>query len=145
MRRAMTAALSTGRRYRASRSYRTLRYLLASPGLAYVMLLSFPQLLFGYEVSHNNFKVYTREPIDPGTHAILAKVEARLSASAMSDTSLTPGHKRSLSSSTPTIVRWGPEGGAKRLDCVISAFQGHCLSLTPGAGRRSKPQGPRPR
>jgi hypothetical protein len=65
MRRAMTAALSTGRRYRASRSYRTLRYLLASPGLAYVMLLSFPQLLFGYEVSHNNFKVYTREPIDP--------------------------------------------------------------------------------
>lgn len=93
-RRAITSPLGSWRRYRAakasSKACRGLRYLIASVGLAYVFLLSFPQALFGYEISHKNFKVYSRQSLDPNIHAILDRVDVRLSASGIHDEGLRP-------------------------------------------------------
>ena len=92
MRRRFSSALTADRQYRAakarSRAYKALRYLAASATLAYIFLLSFPQALFAYETTHNNFKVYSREPLDPNIHAILDSVESRLSASSINDKGL---------------------------------------------------------
>lgn len=74
----------------SKKTYRGLRYLIAAAGLAYVFLLSFPQALFGYEISHKNFRVLSREPLDSNIHAILDRVEARLSASGIHDEGLEP-------------------------------------------------------
>jgi hypothetical protein len=94
MRSAITAARRAWHRFRgakaSSRAYRGLRYVIASAGLAYVFLLSFPQALFGYEISHHNFTVYSREPLDPNVHAVLDRVEARLLGSGIHDESLKP-------------------------------------------------------
>ena len=73
-----------------SKPYRVLRYLIASSGLAYIFLLSFPQALFAFETSHNSFRVYSREPLDPNIHAVLDSVEAKLSASGIDDAGLEP-------------------------------------------------------
>ena len=92
MRRKLSTALTVYRQYRAakahSRAYKAFRYLVASATLAYILLLSFPQALFAYETTHNNFQVYSREPIDSKIHAILDSVEARLSASSINDKGL---------------------------------------------------------
>src|SRR5262245_42606956 len=58
--------------------------------LAYLLLLRFPQVLFAYEVSHGNFQVYSREPLDPNIHRILDNAEARLSASGIHEDGLKP-------------------------------------------------------
>lgn len=81
----LSSALNVYRRYRA-----TFRYLLASLTLAYIGVLSFPQMLFACEVSHNNFRVYSREPLDPTIHAVLDRAEAKLSASGINDHRLQP-------------------------------------------------------
>ena len=69
---------------------RYLQYLLASVGLAYLFLLFFPQVLFANEITHDTFTVYSREPLDPNIHAVLDKVEARLSASGIDDKGFNP-------------------------------------------------------
>jgi hypothetical protein len=73
-----------------SKTQRVLRYLAASAALAYIFLLSFPQVLFAYEVSHGNFTVYSRAPLDPNIHRILDGVKARLKASGIDDEKLEP-------------------------------------------------------
>ena len=92
MRRKLSSALTAYRQYRAlkaqSRAYKAFRYVAASVTLAYIFLLCFPQALFAYETTHNNFKVYSREPLDPKIHAILDSVEAKLSASSINDKGL---------------------------------------------------------
>lgn len=94
MRKALSSALTAWRQYRAakarSRSYKAISYLAASATLAYAFLLSFPQVLFAYEISHGNLKVYSREPLDQNIHAILDSVEAKLSASGVNDNGLRP-------------------------------------------------------
>jgi len=94
MRKALTSALGVWRQYRAARArsktYKALRYLAASATLAYIFLLSFPQVLFAYQTSHHNFKVYSREPLDQNIHSILDSVEAKLSASGINDKGLRP-------------------------------------------------------
>lgn len=94
MRKALSSALTAWRQYRAakasSRTYKALRYLAASATLAYISLLCFPQALFAYQISHDNFKVYSREPLDPNIQAILDGVEAKLSASGINDKGLKP-------------------------------------------------------
>src|SRR4029078_9338543 len=94
MRSAISAARRAWHRFlgarASSRAYRGLRYVIATAALAYVFLLSFPQALFCYEISHHNFTVYSREPLDPNVHGVLDSVEARLSTSGIYDKSLKP-------------------------------------------------------
>ena len=85
MRRVLGLALTTYRRYA-----KALRYVAAFATLAYVFLLSFPQVLFAYEVSHGSFQVYSQRPLDANINRILDDVEARLSASGIKDQGLKP-------------------------------------------------------
>ena len=64
--------------------------MLAPAALAYVALLSFPQVVFAHETTHGNFRVYSREPLDPSIPAILDGVEAKLAASGIADETLEP-------------------------------------------------------
>jgi len=84
MRRALSSALT------AYRPYKAFRYVFLSAALGYISLLSFPGILFAHEISHDNFKVYSREPLHSNIHEILGSVEAKLSASAMNDQELEP-------------------------------------------------------
>lgn len=60
-----------GRRRLARRVYGWLSLPATAAGVAYILLLCFPQALFAHEVTHHNFKVYAREPVDPNVHAVL--------------------------------------------------------------------------
>jgi len=53
--------------------------------LAYILLLCFPQVVFAYETSHGNFRVYSQRPLDDGLVAVLDMAEAKLSASGIDD------------------------------------------------------------
>ena len=90
----LSSAIATYRRYRAARNqsklYRAGRYLFLSVAAAYVLLLSFPQVLFAHEVSYKNFTVYSREPLDDSVYAMLDKVETRLSASPLNTPEVKP-------------------------------------------------------
>src|SRR5262245_753638 len=94
MKRPWFSVLIGDRRDRAAGSRRAVsraaRWLLATAALAYISLLIFPQTLFAYEVSHDTFKVDSRERLDGTIHAILDSVEARLSASGIHDRTLEP-------------------------------------------------------
>jgi hypothetical protein len=49
--------------------------------LGYVLLLSFPQVLFAHQISYRNLMVYSRTPLDQNVYAVLDKVESRLATS----------------------------------------------------------------
>jgi hypothetical protein len=57
---------------------------------AYVLLLCFPQVLFGHVVSYRNFTVYSREPLDQNIYAVLDRVESRLAASEIRNDQVKP-------------------------------------------------------
>jgi len=59
-------------------------------GVAFILLLSFPQLLFAHETSYKQFHVYSREPSDQHVDAVLDAVEARLATSTINDDRVTP-------------------------------------------------------
>lgn len=67
-----------------------IRNLIISLVAAYLLLLSFPQVLFAHEVSYKNFTVHSREPLDQNLYAVLDKVETRLSASAINNEEVNP-------------------------------------------------------
>lgn len=94
MKKALSSALNIYRQYRAakaqSRLYKALRYLTVSAVVAYVLLLSFPQVLFAHEISYKNFKVYSREPLDKNIYALLDNVDARLAASEINSKDVKP-------------------------------------------------------
>jgi hypothetical protein len=94
MKNALRESLTAWRQYMAgmtgSRTYRALRWFAACGALGYILLLSFPQVLFAYEVSHGNIKVYSRQPIDRNIHAILDLVEGKLAASGVNDPAVEP-------------------------------------------------------
>src|SRR5712692_7433687 len=94
MKKALSSALAAYRRYKVakanSRAYRILRCLLVSIVVAYVLLLSFPQLLFAHEVSYRNLKVYSREPLDQNIYAVLDRVESRLATSGINNQEVKP-------------------------------------------------------
>lgn len=49
---------------------------------AYLLLLTYPQPLFGYSAAYeHNFKVYAREPITPEMQSVLDRAEEKLKAS----------------------------------------------------------------
>ena len=94
MKRTLTSALAAYRQYRAakrkSRVYRAVRYALFSLVLAYVLLLCFPQVLFGHQVSSGNLTVYSRAPLDQNIHTVLDRVQQRLAASPINNTDVKP-------------------------------------------------------
>ena len=94
MKRTLSTAVTAYRQFRASkasnRAYRILRYLLTSAVIAYVLLLSFPQVLFAHEISYSNLTVYSREPLDQNIYAVLDKVESRLATSEINNKEVRP-------------------------------------------------------
>ena len=47
----------------------------------YLLLLSFPQVLFAHELSYRNLRIYSREPLDKSIYDVLGRVESRPAAS----------------------------------------------------------------
>jgi len=94
MNKPLSFALAAYRRYKAakanSRAYRALRYLFISVVVAYVLLLSFPQVLFAHEISYRSFTVYSREPLDQNIYAVLDRVESRLATSQINSQEVKP-------------------------------------------------------
>lgn len=94
MKKALCSALAAYRRYKAAKAsnkaYRIVRYLLVSATIAYVLLLSFPQVLFAHEISYRDLKVYSREPLDQNIYAVLDKVESRLATSEINNREIRP-------------------------------------------------------
>src|SRR6266545_4666711 len=43
----------------------------------YLLALAFPEPLFAYSLAHENFRVYSRHPVDPGVRGILDEVNRR--------------------------------------------------------------------
>jgi len=70
--------------------YRTGRYILLSLAAAYILVLSYPQVLFAHQVSYKNFTVYSREPLDQGIYTMLDKVETRLASSSLNTPDVKP-------------------------------------------------------
>jgi hypothetical protein len=94
MKKALASALASYRAFRAAKSrnrpYRVIRTLVVSLVAGYVLLLSFPQVLFAHEISYKNFTVYSREPLDKKIFAVLDNVEIRLSASSINNQQIKP-------------------------------------------------------
>jgi hypothetical protein len=94
MKEALTSMMAAYRHYRAakakSRMYRAVRYAFFSIVLAYVLLLCFPQILFGHQVSSGNLTVYSREPLDQNMNTVLERVQQRLAASPINSTEVKP-------------------------------------------------------
>jgi len=94
MKKTLAAAASAYRRYRVakakSRLYRTARYALFSIVLAYILLLCFPQVLFGHQVSSGNLTVYSREPLDQNINIVLDRVQQQLARSPINSSEVKP-------------------------------------------------------
>jgi len=58
--------------------------------MGYVLLLSFPQVLFAHETSYRNLTVYSRAPLDQNIYAVLDKVESRLAISEINNKEVRP-------------------------------------------------------
>ena len=70
-----------------SRFYKISSILGSAIGIAYLLLLNFPQPLFAYSTEYNSFKVYSRQPITPELTAVLDSAETRLKTSPLYDDS----------------------------------------------------------
>jgi len=90
----ISAALSSYRQLRAAKrqnkAYRIVRNAILFIGAAYLLLLSFPQLLFAHETSYKDFKIYSRQPLDQNIYAVLDKVQARLAKSEINNGEVRP-------------------------------------------------------
>lgn len=94
MNKTLSSALSAYRRYRSakanSRAYMIVRYLLVTIVVGYVLLLSFPQVLFAHQMSYGNLTVYSREPLDQNIYAVLARAGTRLASSEIDSQEVKP-------------------------------------------------------
>jgi len=94
MRHSLSSALSSYREFRAAKAknkpYKIVRGVLLLLTAAFVLLLSFPQLLFAHQATYKNFRVYSREPLDQSINAVLDKAEARLAMSPINDDTVKP-------------------------------------------------------
>lgn len=70
------------RKYRkfskTNKTYKAVSYSVMTILITYCLLLIFPQFLFAHEVSHRNFNVYSRQPLDENIVRVLDSAEARL-------------------------------------------------------------------
>ncbi|HKO61098.1 MAG TPA: hypothetical protein VJV03_08065 [Pyrinomonadaceae bacterium] len=94
MKKRLTSFINAYREYKLAKSkskaYRALRNVIVIAVAGYLLLLSFPQVLFANEVSHGNFKVYSREPFDQNIYQVLDDVNSKLAASPINDPSVKP-------------------------------------------------------
>ena len=94
MKRALSSTLTAYRRFKSakasSKAYQLVRYLVVSSVAAYVLLLSFPQVIFAHEFSYRNLEVYSAEPLDQNIYAVLDKVESRLATSEINNQRIRP-------------------------------------------------------
>ena len=78
----INSAFNAYRKYRTftkkNKTYKTVNYSLIVIFSAYGLMLIFPQFLFAHEVSHKNFKVYARQPLNESILRVLDSAEARL-------------------------------------------------------------------
>ena len=88
----LASATGSYRRYRSfkkkNRTYKIVSYALTAVFSAYALTLIFPQFLFAHEVSHKNFKVYARQPLDESITRVLDSAEERLKKSPIYDESV---------------------------------------------------------
>lgn len=93
MKKILSSTFNAYRKYRTfskrNKIYRVGKYLLTSIFVVYGLIFVFPQVLFAHEVSHGNFKVYSRQPFDESVYKVLDSAEARLGKSPLYDKSLT--------------------------------------------------------
>jgi hypothetical protein len=89
MKKILHSAFGGYREYRKfkkqNRAYKILNYISTAIFAAYFLTLIFPQYLFAYEVSHKNFDVYARRPIDENVTRVLDSAEERLKKSPLYD------------------------------------------------------------
>jgi hypothetical protein len=89
-----SSAAASYREFRAakkkSKAYRITRSVIVVASAAFIILLSFPQLLFAHEMSYNSFKIYSREPIDQSVTAVLNKVQERFESSPLKNDEVKP-------------------------------------------------------
>jgi hypothetical protein len=94
MKKTLSSAATAYRKYRAakkkSRVYRAARYAFLSLVVAYVLLLCFPQVLFGHQISSGNLTVYSREALDQNMKTVLDRVQQRLAASPINSADVKP-------------------------------------------------------
>ena len=90
----LSSAIASYRQFRIAkannRAYRISRNVVIVLAAAFLLLLSFPQLLFAHETSYKNFKVYSRQPLDQNINAVLDKAEARLATSPLNTDEVKP-------------------------------------------------------
>ena len=94
MKKTLSSVATAYRQYLAARSksrvYRAARYALLSMAFAYVLLLCFPQVLFGHQVSSGNLTVYSRQPLNQDMNTILDRVQQRLATSPINSADVKP-------------------------------------------------------
>lgn len=94
MKNILSSTLSFYQRYRAFTKRNSIfnvgKYSLAVIFAVYGLMLAFPQFLFAHEVSHRNFRVYSRQPLDEGVYRVLDSAEARLERSPLYDKNVAP-------------------------------------------------------
>ena len=82
MKKFLSSAFGAYREYRSfkkqSKIYKIFNYAFISLVAAYFLTVAFPQYLFAHEVSHKNFKVYARQPLDENINHVLDLAEERL-------------------------------------------------------------------
>jgi len=92
MKKFLSSAFGAYREYRSfkkqSKIYKIFNYAFISLVAAYFLTVAFPQYLFAHEVSHKNFKVYSRQPLDENIDKVLDSAEARLAKSPIYDESI---------------------------------------------------------
>jgi len=85
MKKFLSSAFGAYRKYRnfkkQSKIYKIFNYAFIGLFAAYFLTVAFPQYLFAHEVSHKNFKVYARQPLDENINKVLDSAQARLEKS----------------------------------------------------------------
>lgn len=70
---------------RLRRLHKIASIVVGAAAVGYLVLLAFPQALFGYSAEHGKFRVYAREPLGNEIVPVLDTAEARLQRSAIYD------------------------------------------------------------
>ena len=73
------------RRGKFRRAYRIASTAIGVAAVAYLVLLVFPQPLFGYSMNYGKFKVYSRQPVEAEMQNVLDAAEERLRRSSIYD------------------------------------------------------------
>ncbi len=91
---ALSNLLTWYREYRSAKSksrvYKAVRGVVLTIVVAYVLLLSFPQVLFAHQVSYKNFTVYSRKPLDSSIYVVLDRVDSKLATSPINNPEVKP-------------------------------------------------------